>query len=285
MTFDPAAGATETPGAPPADVAPEGSPAGDLGTQEVDEFAPIEGEPDVFPKEYVTRLRNRNASDNVRRREAEERAAALAPLEEVFQGWEPEQVEGWKQFLGQAQENPEGALAALVRDGFALDRESAVALLDTIYEAGGQEPSGLSETPEGDDLDRPLTRREYEEMRQQEDQDKAISQELANINSTAKELGYTPDAKVGSREEFRYQRLLHLTATTTGGDLSKAHEALAAEEQAIVKDSLARMAKEADGAPAAPGDPLTPGAQNGPPRTFKDADAAAAEFMRSGSTS
>lgn len=269
---------SEAPGAAPEGV-PEGAPEG---TPEVDEFVPIPGEPDTFPRDYVERLRSANAANNVRRREAEEKAAALEPLAGVFEGWEPDQVEGWKTFLGQAQQDPEGAIKALMADGFGYDREGAIALLDTIYGAGGDEPPAPVGTPgDSDDLNRPLTRAEYDQLKAQEAQEAELAQAVGSVKREATELGYKPDADPTSEDGGRYERLLSIAARTPDHDLSKAHEALVAEEQAIVQRHLARMAEEADGSPAAPGTPGSPGAAVGPPKSFEDAATGAREFLAS----
>lgn len=244
---------TDAPEAPVTDVADAPAPAAE---EELDPFAPNEaGEPATFPREYVEKLRREGAKYRTTAKEREAELERLRPYEEAFAGFEPEQVEGWRQFLTAAREDPEGALGALMRDGYALDRGTAIELLDSIFEeAGEQAPVADSQPPaEGDPLDRPLTLRELEAREQAKAAEAAQAAAVAQVKDEAKGLGYNPTADPGSLDEFRYHRLLHLAATKFGNDLAQAHEALVAEEQAATQERLASLASTADELPVPSG--------------------------------
>jgi hypothetical protein len=257
------------------------TPAPEPVIEEADPFAPVaEGEPQSFPRDYVEKLRREGAKYRTAAKEREAEIERLKPLEDVFSGFEPDQAAGWQEFIRGAQEDPVAALGALIQQGFAPDRESALELLDAIFEdAGGQDPAAPAPEAEGgDDLDQPMTRREFLAMQEAEATKSAQAAELATVKEEAKELGYDPNAKAGSQDEFRYQRLLHL-AVNNGNDLTKAHEVLAAEEQALVKAHMERLAQEAETLPTptgngGPGAPVT-GAPD-----WKRTKEAATEFVR-----
>lgn len=284
---DPAASATPAPESAPAEIAPEAVAPEAAPETDLDPFAPVAdgAEPDLFPRDYVEKLRGEGAKYRTRARDAETKIADLEPLAGVFEGWEPEQVEGWKTFLGQAQENPEGALQALMQEGFGYDRETAQAALDQIYEAAGETPPAPVAPGDPDDPNRPMTRAEYDAEKAREADEADMTQRVSEVTQQAKELlGITAEIAPGSQDEYRYQRLLHLAANRSDTDLSKAHEALVAEEKAIVQKHLAQMAEEADGSPAAPGGPLSPGVADGQPRGWKETDAAATAFLQTRSS-
>lgn len=272
--------ASDTPapeGAPPADQTPE-VPAGET-THEEDPFAAIEGEPDVFPRDYVEKLRREGQSLRGRLREAEAKATQTG--EDPFATWTPEQANGWKQFLAVAHENPAGAIAALIgEDGFGYTRDEAAALIAELY--GEAPPEGDTPPPADDDPNRPLTQadldRFYEQRRAQEAEATAQERELQGVYDKAKELGYQSNAEIGSREEFRFQRLLHLAAKKHGGDLQAAHEALVAEEHTAVQDYLAQAAKEASDLPTPTGSG-SGGESGAVNKDWGKAEAAAQEFI------
>lgn len=270
METDPASASGETPESAPPGGAPETPP-------EADPFAPIDGEPDQFPRDYVEKLRREGGGYRTKLRDAEEQVKALAPLAGMFEGWESDQVEGWKTFLGSAQENPEAALAALLQDGFGFDRDSATSALEAIYGDGAATPP--PESGSEDDPNRPMTRAEYDAERTREADETAVQKEIAAIHSEAKELGLDPDAAAGTPDEFRFQRLLHLAATK-GCDLKTAHEALEAEEQALVKRHLDSLAEKADQFPSLTGNGGPGAPASDAPKTFADADRRAGEWIR-----
>lgn len=280
MTFTEPAGGSAVVTDPNA-VAPEAAPEG-AGT-EVDEFAPLAAEPDAFPKDYVQKLRGSGAKYRTELRDAQAKLAELEPLAGAFDGWEPEQAQGWQTFLHQAQADPEGAIGALMREGFGLDRDGATALLDTIFEAGGETaPTPTAPTGDPNDPNRVLTFAEFQALQAEADQNRHLQEEMGSIQTEAQKLGYDPNAQTGTPGEFRYARLLHLAASSTNGDLSKAHDALVAEEAALVKDSLARMATEADGSPVPTGANGGPGeSTDGAPQTFDRAAQQTREYLAS----
>lgn len=262
-------------------VAPEAAPEG--AATEVDEFAPLAAEPESFPKDYVTKLRQSGAKYRTELREAQAKVAEYEPLAGAFEGYSPEEAQGWQNFISQARVDPQGAIGALMQEGYGLDREGATALLDTIFEAGG-ETAPTPEAPTGDpnDPNRPMTVAEFHAAQAEAEQQRHLEAEVGAVQHEAQGLGYDPSAVVGSPEEYRYTRLLHIAANNTAGDLSKAHEALVAEEQATVQSHLARMAAEANGSPAPTGGNGGPGeAAGGPPKDWNGAKASALEYVRS----
>lgn len=254
-----------------ADAAPEAAPAPDptdapavAPETEVDPFAPVaEGEPAQFPREYVEKLRREGAKYRTSAKELEASLERLKPLDGVFDGYEPEAVDGWKQFIGAAQEDPEGALAYMVQ-AFGMDKDTAGAVIQQMFDAGDAPEATPAPAPAGDGddpLDRPLTLRDLEAREQAHKAEAEQAAAVQEVKNEAKQLGYDPNATAGSPEEFRYQRLLHL-AVNNGNDVTKAHDALVAEEKALVKSHMDALAQEADALPTptgngGPGAPAT----------------------------
>jgi hypothetical protein len=249
--------------------------------EEEDPFAPVaEGEPAQFPREYVEKIRREGAKYRTSAKEREQELERLQPLEGVFEGWEAEQVDGFKEFLAGAAENPEGALSSLIRGGLALDRAEATELINAMYaEAGAEEPGAPPADGDTDDDDRPITRRELRELKEAEDAATAQAAALSSVKEEAKQLGYKADAEPGSLDEFRYSRLLHLAAVVHGNDLTKAHEALEAEEQTLIKTRLDALAQEADALPTPTGNGGPGAAVEGVP-DWKNTGVRAREFLR-----
>lgn len=267
-------------------IEPAPAPEAEQGTDQTetsgdDPFAPVaDAEPESFPREYVEKLRRDGARYRTTAREREQELEKLRPLADTFEGWDPEQVDGWREFLGSAREDPQAALGALIQQGFALDYEDASALLENIYDAAGETAPGGTpavESGSADDQDRPLTLRDLQEHEaaKQAQADEAAA--VKSVQHEAQELGYKPDAPVGSLDEARYTRLLHL-AVNHGNDLAAAHEALAAEEQALVKQRMDELAAQADSLPVVSGG--TAGAVVEGTPSMADARARATEFMR-----
>lgn len=273
---DPAANNQPAPESAP--VVPEGTPAAPA---EVDEFAPLAAEPDTFPRDYVHKLRESGAKYRTERNDLKTRIGELEPLAGAFSGWEPDQVQGWTEFLSTAQTDPQGALKALLGEGFGLDKEGASALLTEMFGDEGAPAAPQGAPAAGDDPNRPLTIAEYEARQQAAREESAQQGLLREVQDEAKALGYDPASKAGSLEEFSYQRLLYIAGHQTGGDLSKAHEALVAERQQIAKDALAQMASQADGLPVPSGAGAAGAAVDNGPKTFANADELARQALAS----
>lgn len=277
---DPAVPVVDVPVADAApQVTPETTPEAPV---EEDPFASIEGgEPAQFPREYVEKLRREGAKYRTAAKEHETELEKLRPLGETFDGWEDEQVAGFREFITAAKTDQEGALAYLIRDGLAYDRDSAVALLDDIYAEAGTEQPGAAPAPvaDPDDDDRPITRRELRELKEAEDATAAQTASVQSVKNEAKEFGYDPDAKLDSLDGFKYQRLLSIAANVTGNDLKQAHEALVAEEQALVKSHMDKLAQEADLLPTPSGTGGPAAAVAGVP-DWNETSQRAREFLR-----
>lgn len=282
MADEPAIDPAAAP-APEADVTPEAQVDAPPATTESDEdpFAPVaDAEPDTFPRDYVERLRREGAKYRTTAKERAEALERLKPLGSAFEGLEPDEVEGWTQFISEAKNDPEAALSALMRNAYGLDREGALEVLDAIFEAGEEQPGAAPDPENADDLDRPLTLRDLQRIEQERAQEAEQAQALEAVKKDARELGYDPDAEVGSQAEARYHRLLHLAAKVHGNDLQKAHDALVAEEQALVQSYLSKKEQEADSLPTPSGSGGSAAAPDGGTPSWEDARRNAAEFVR-----
>jgi hypothetical protein len=121
-------------------------------------------------------------------------------------------------------------------------------------------PGGEPQQPPGDDA--PMTRAEFlaeMQRRETEAEDRRARDDfMAGFTTKARELGYDPQATTEA-DVLRWNSLLD-AASRTGGDIDKAHEAVAAWEQAAIDRFVA--AKQADAnRPGAPVDTGTPPVQ------------------------
>lgn len=105
-----------------------------------------------------------------------------------------------------------------------------------------------TDTPGGDDPDRPLTKAELdryiEEREKAKAQEQADKEALAALDTKATELGYTP----GTRN---YMALLWEAKHNHGYDLDAAHKALEAEKQQVIDNFISEKSKDAERTPAA----------------------------------
>ena len=128
--------------------------------------------------------------------------------------------------------------------------------------------------PEDED-DKPLTRREWKELQKAEGERARASlqaEQVGEIQSHAKSLGY----EVGSR---LYNDLLWVAMNETGNDLDKAHEIVSNTPQQYINEYVKGQREKARGG-------LRPASGSAPGTareitTWKDADAAAEEFLNS----
>lgn len=261
---------------PAAGTPPGGAP--EIDDAILDDPASPETTPRSFDQEYVSKVRRAGAHYRTKNRELQEELEKAKPYADIFEGYEPEATEAWRNFLTAARSDPASALAVLIRDGYALDREGATEFLNSIYEAEGQkppEPAG----PEGSPEDKPLTRSELERELQARDARGEQARVVELVKAEARDLGFKSDAPVGSLDEFRYQRLLYLAHNKFGNDLTKASEALVAEEQALVEASINSKKRDAQRFPVPTGGEAA-GPVDLPAGDWAARKSAAGEFLR-----
>lgn len=191
------------------------------------------------------------AVEELKRTRAE--AARYRTRAKAFDGWEDEEaLEAWSSLVSRAKEDPGGALADLVLDGYGMTREQLLEFADAIYQ--GETPE-IPETPTGeddDDLDRPMTRRELLEMEQAKENDRLTQQAIEAVRTEAKELGFNPEASPGSFELIRYRNLVQLAREAYGNDLKKAAAALNDFDNQQFEKVAERKRKEAENGPTVP---------------------------------
>lgn len=121
--------------------------------------------------------------------------------------------------------------------------------------AGGGVPAGSAPPAAGEeDLDRPLSMREFQEMQQQQQvaqqQEQAVAEATQRITTEAAGLGYAPNP-TDEVADYRFRELMGLVATRTNGDVKAADAALKARDQAIIDGYIASKRADAQ-RPAAP---------------------------------
>lgn len=225
---------------PPEGAAPEGAEGAAAAATAAG--APVEPLPDpddgTIPealRPYVKQLRD----------EAAERRVTLKPYEDVFGKFEPEETQALLSVIG-GLANEETQFEAATR---------LKAVVDSILGDGTEDPN------------RPLTRADLDRIEQTK---QAKAQEEAAVTAVIKEatdLGY-PEGTTAHR------RLLDLAVNETGGDLKKAHEAIAAEREQIIADYAKQvMEGKAKWPTLAPPVGTTPANEGAPPKTWAEARA------------
>lgn len=239
---DPAPAQSQTP-SPEADPRP---------TTEVD---PFDAGADTFPREYVERLRQENASLRV----------ASKPWRETFEGVDED-----------VQEYALSLVHNLLRDQPAFVQEAQELLkhlspeevVDAIEEATGENI---------EDLDRPLTRRELDKI---EAERKAAAEEeaaIAGIHEELRGLGYAP----GEEDVFGdTTAVIAMAVNHFKGDLKAAHQARIDRFNEAVEAALAQRlddirAGSAQWPPQSSGGASPPPSGSETPKTWADASARA----------
>jgi len=233
-----AAGAGEGGGGAPAAPVEPGGEAGDAGAAgQPPAGAPpaADDQPDQsgrYSQSYVENLR----------REAQSLRERAKSYDEVFGAYDDNDRQVWLALARTFREDPEAAARWMVEQGqIILNPQTgrAEAAPGAGQAAPGQPPATAAEQEQGQ-----LTAEKVAELINGAlaDRDRRAEQErvVAGIVDEAKQLGYDPD-----KEPARYITLLTL-ANQNGGDLTKAHEAMQAEEQRVIDAYVAAKAKEAD---------------------------------------
>jgi hypothetical protein len=225
--------------APVEAAAPEATPE-----TEVDPFD--NAETDKFDRAYVEKIRKEAANYRTKAKEYE-----------IFESYEQEQRDAWKELASTFQQDP--------RAGAELMKE----IYESILAEGGtpaEAEAGVEAVEEGfltkSDLEKYL-----QEQQAQQDQAKAVQE----LETEAQGLGYTP----GTPE---YRWLMDLAAYDTSGDVTKAHEILAGRKQAAIDEYIASKTKDADGA-GAPGNGTQLAGEGRTIKNLKDSKSALLERM------
>lgn len=211
----------------------------DAGT---DDASTESAEPKVYDEAYVKRLRDENAKYRTRAKEYEE---VYSDLDDEDRATWLELAKAWK-----------------------TDPRAGAEQMDRIAKAALEQfQQDVAEAEE--ELDRPLTHREFAEMQTKAKQDAEDAANVARINSEAEALGYT----VGTRA---HRTLLMVAAEEVpDGDLKKAHEILEAERLSEIEKFVAKKARDAEDGPTIPpaGNGTTPSGEK-QLKTWDDADRA-----------
>lgn len=282
---DPTAGVPNAAGTPAAPAAPPAAPA--PAASDDDPLAGIDFE-------------NLNYRDGKRiEQELRTQRERFKPFEQAFKGTPDEDrqaaVEGLSSLGGEAAPvialvgsmNPNDrnvlldAYVTYTRDPVA-GREKFQAIVDAIADpsgtgtppAGGGAPAGApapgaAPTAPGtgaadgtDDLDRPMSVREFEARQQEQqaavEQERLVAEWQQTMTTQATELGYAPNS-TDEAEVDRFHELMGLVATRTNGDVKAADAVIKARDQRIIDGYV--KAKKADA--SRPGTPETGTASSG----------------------
>lgn len=229
-------------GAPDEGAAPPVEPAPVVDTPAVD----VDSEPDkdMYPLDYVKKLRQEAAGYRTKARS----------YEEAFEGHSDDSREALLWLAKTLRSDPTAAAKEM--------QAAAKTLL-----GGDATPAEEAEAKEV--LGDYMTEARYLELREQE----AVQQELKNIQFEAKELGYT----VGSVD---YRLLLQIAQESESGDLKEAHAKIQARDQAAIDRYIASKAEDAENSGKVFGGTAAVPGSSEPIRTFKDARAAMDAFIQ-----
>ena len=191
-----------------------------------------------FPREYVEKLR----------KEAADRRAGSKPFQEAFEGYEQEEVDVLL-----------GLVRTLSSDPKTAAQQMAM-IVESINEAyKDEEDAGGGKAPE------PVTAADVEKMLTEREQKSKVDAVTAEIEKTAKELGYEKDSE-------DYIQLLWLANNKTNYDLKAAHGLIEGKRQAVIDKYLADKQAEADGS-LKRGPAGGPAGESNPVKDFSDARA------------
>jgi hypothetical protein len=227
------------------EAAPEGDVTENTETAEAD---PFESGADSFDRQYVEKLRKESASYRTKAKEYE-------PLAQTFEPYGEEDRKVWAEAMRL----------------FAEDPKAGAEYLDKIAKAvmsGYEQEQAEQQEPITDENDRPLTRAEYTQLREQERLQAEQDAEVSRIEREAVDLGY--DTK---SDEYTY--LLTVASRLPSGSIAEAHSKIESAIQARVDAAFAAKAAEADGAGILPGESGESPSGETQIRTFQQARAAA----------
>lgn len=141
----------------------------------------------------------------------------------------------------------------------------------------GEDSGPRRPTGEVDPLEKPLTRREWEDLERQKDQRRTEKDNMDAIYRDAEKLGYSDPDSPESALLFRF------ALRDTDGDLKAAHERVLAYNEAIVSRHAEQVAEGRNKWLTNPtgGASTIPGTAT-PPKTMKEASQAFREMLRQG---
>jgi hypothetical protein len=177
-------------------------PAAKAAEKPVDTPDPFDTDATTFDRKYVEKLREENAKYRTERNQLRDEHGRFVT---AFDGLDPELRDTFLQ-LPQAYRNDPVATARWMR-------EQAEAILN-----------GETDEPPAE---KPLTRAEYDKLRQEE----RIAQDAQSILAQVTDLGYKPDSYEG-------RAFLAFALEQHGGDIAAAHTAVEAEKAATRKQAV-----------------------------------------------
>jgi len=252
---------TETP--------PPDPPAGSPATVETPEppAAPGAAEAEeTFPRDYVEKLREENASWRTK----------LRTYEDAFEGYADPERERYLE-LARKIADPDQQLTAA---------EEFEAIAHRIKEARSDSTAPPTRPSGEEDPDqKPLTVAQWKKMQAEQDEQTQLQAAVTSIEREATELGVPPTVEVNGevKDNPRYVLLLHAAqAPEVAGDLTKAAEALKFFEQDVINRHTSEVQGMSEKYPTPPGQ--APGGapadqQGGPPKTYKEARKGAMAFL------
>lgn len=207
---------------------------------------------------YVEQLRRENAAARTRAKE----------YEEVFQSYTPEQQQVlFRMVRGLADPTAQKATAAEWKE-----------IAERIL--ASDEPTLADGSP--DPANRPLTRREFDELQRQQDTQRSQADAIRQIEREATDLGFSPLDAQGN-PNMRYSMLLHeAQKPDIAGDLNKAAEAVKKYETGIIDAHAKELASTGEKFPPAAGTAGNVGAGDTTPivHDWKWASKAAMEMVK-----
>jgi hypothetical protein len=189
-----------------------------------DDLPEVPADQAVFDRGYVVKLREEAAKHRTALRELE---AKHSTFDEVFSGYEPEDVSTWLD-LARTWANDPSAAAGMMRDianavlAEGGTPEQAVAAAEAVQDASEAEAKAL--TPQD-------VQRLVEERLSAIEAERAQEAGIQRVYAEAKELGFDPETRQGVM-------LLWTANNQTNGDLKAAAELIAQERQSIIEDYL-----------------------------------------------
>lgn len=152
--------------------------------------------------------------------------------------------------------DPMAGAEMLARGAEMIRQSQGVAVTPPAAPVPGTDPMPGWAAPEGDPNEAPMTRADFEREMATREQQRALADEVnqheRQILARARELGYDPDAAIGSAERDRYAMLLSLAQQPDiGFDIDKANARLDVINQAAIDAFVAGKSNDAT-RPAAP---------------------------------
>lgn len=201
--------------APPEAVAPAEAPSF------ADDLPEVPDQP-VFDRGYVVKLREEAARHRTELRELQTKHSAF---DEVYAGYEPDDVATWLDLARTWSQNPSAA-AEMMRD-----------IAQAVLAEGGtpEEAVAAAEAVAEEASDRPLTAADVDRLVSERlaavEAEHAMQAAIQGIHQQVKDLGFEPDSMMGTM-------LMWVAHNQTGGDLTAAKASLDQHNQSIIDSYL-----------------------------------------------